>query len=257
MLARKRKLLTLSATSAIVILAAIFISTLRSNLIDVLRCPLQVFSFLGGEINSIASYRRISAQNQRLERQVGLNQRQLYESSELHLENIRIRELLDFKQMSVYPLTATGVIGYDPSNLSSIVLIDKGRQQGITRDCAVITNDGLVGRIIEAGDSVSKVLLVNDVNSGVAAFIQRSRHSGLVTGKLGGGIILRYLSPDADIQVSDLVVTSGLGGLYPKGILIGKVTRILREENQPEIFAVIESSADLNRLEELLVVIKK
>ncbi|MBU0548942.1 MAG: rod shape-determining protein MreC [Candidatus Omnitrophica bacterium] len=257
MLARKKNSAILFSAAAVAILASIFIPLFRVNLLDSLRCPLKVFSFLSREIEKIVSYHKISIQNQQLKKQIGLGRRQIHESSELYLENIRIRQLLDFKQMSVYPLTAASVIAYDPSNLSSIIIIDKGRREGIIRDCAVITNDGLVGRIIEAGNSTSKVLLINDLNSGVAAFIQRSRSQGLASGSLGGGIMLRYLSPEADVQISDLVVTSGLGGLYPKGILIGEISGIRQEDNRPEKIALLEPSVNLNKLEEVLVVLKE
>lgn len=183
--------------------------------------------------------------------------RRRFEAEELYLENIRLRQLLDFKEKSVYPLTAAGVIGYEPSNLSSVITIDKGKRQGVVQGCAVITNDGLVGRVVESGDSTSKALLINDINSGVAALLQRSRQKGLVSGTLGGELILRYLPPGADVKVSDLVITSGLSGLYPKGILIGEVSEVREEEGRPEIFAVVRPGANLTNLEEVLVAVER
>jgi rod shape-determining protein MreC len=253
--ARKKSLITRHSIAALVILAAIFISFLRSYLIDSLRWSLGFFAYLSKEIQGIALYHQNLVQNQRLKQEIGLIKRQLFEAEELYLENIRLRQLLDFKEKSVYPLTAASVIGYDPSNLSSIIIINKGRQQGIKKDLAVITNQGLIGRIVQVGKQTSKVLLINDINSGVAALIQRSRQKGLVLGTLGREIILQYLPARADIQISDLVITSGLAGLYPKGILIGKVKEIRDEKMPDEIFIVLQPSADLNRLEEVLVVL--
>lgn len=257
MLLRKRKLILLSSTAAIIILAAILIPFLRNYLVDSLRWPLEFFSHISREIQGITLYHQNLVQNQRLKKDTGLIRRQLHEAGELYFENVRLRKLLDFKEKSVYPLTAAGVIGYDSSNLSSIIIIDKGRRQEINRGCAVITNDGLVGRIVEVGDSTSKVLLINDINSGVAALIQRSRQKGLISGTLGGGLILHYLLPDADVQISDLVITSGLSGLYPKGILIGKVMKIQEEDSRGEIFAVLRPSANLTKLEEVLIVLRE
>lgn len=257
MLIKKTKLILLFSTVAIIILAAIFTPSLRDYLIDSLRWPLEFFSSLTKEIQGIILYHQTLAQNQRLKKEVGLIRRQIHEAQELYFENVRLRKLLDFKERSVYPLTAAGVIGYDSSNLSSIVIIDKGRQQGIKRGNAVITNDGLLGRVIEAGRGSSKVLLINDINSGVAAFIQRSREMCLVSGTLARGLILHYLPANTDVQISDLVITSGLSGLYPKGILIGKVTNIREQRGLGETFAVVSPSADLTKLEEVLVVLSE
>ena len=257
MFARRKRLITLFFISALIISTATFIPFLRNHLIDSLRWPLVFLSHISREIQGIASYHQNLVQSQRLKKEIGLIKRQLHEAEELYLENARLRELLDFKEMSVYPLTAAGVIGYDPSNLSSIIIINKGKEQGISQGCAVITNDGLVGRVVEVDRATSKALLINDINSGVAALTQRTRHMGLVSGTLARGLILHYLPPDAEVQISDLVITSGLSGLYPKGILIGKITRIPEERSPGEIVAVLEPSADLTRLEEVLVVLEQ
>lgn len=254
MFARKKRLITSLFVVFLVILAAILIPFLRSYLIDSLPWSLEFFSNISREIRGIVFYHQNLIQNKRLKEETGLIRRQIHEAKELYFENIRLRELLDFKEKSVYPLTAASVIGYDPSNLSSIIIIDKGKQQGINRDCAVITNDGLVGRIIEAGSQTSKVLLINDISSGVAVLIQRSRQTGLVSGTLSRGLILHYLPADADIQISDLLITSGLSDLYPKGITIGKLKRIQEGKIPGEISAIVEPSVDLTRLEEVLVV---
>ncbi|MGD9015701.1 MAG: rod shape-determining protein MreC, partial [Candidatus Omnitrophota bacterium] len=239
----------------LVIITAIFIPSLRNYFIDRLRMSLGIFTSLSREIQGVALYHKNLVQNQRLRKEIGLIRRQLFEAEELYLENMRLRELLDFKEKSIYPLTAASVIGYDPTNLSSIIILNKGKQQGIKKDSAVITNDGLVGRIIEVGEQTSKVLLIDDINSGVAAFIQRSRQKGLVSGTLGRELILQYLPARADVQVSDLVITSGLSGLYPKGILVGKIKEIKKEKIPGEIFVIVQPSAKLSKLEEVLVVL--
>jgi len=252
---RNKRLITLHSIAVLVICAAIFIPSLRNYFIDSLRMSLGIFTSLSREIQGVALYHKNLFENQRLRKEIGLIRRQLFEAEELYLENIRLRELLDFKAKSVYSLTAASVIGYDPTNLSSIIILNKGKQQGIKKDAAVITNDGLVGRIIEVGKHTSQVLLINDINSGVAAFIQRSRQKGLVSGTLGRELILQYLPARADVQISDLVITSGLSGLYPKGILIGKVKEVREEEIPGEIFVVVQPSAELSKLEEVLVVL--
>ena len=257
MFARKRILITRLSAITLIIIVSIVIPFLRGYLIDSLYWSLEFFSHISREIQGVLLYHQNLVQNQHLKKELGYIRRQLHEARELHIENVRLRELLDFKQRSVYRLTAASVIGYDPTNLSSVIIIDKGEREGISSGLAVITNDGLVGRIVEAGSKTSKVLLINDINSGVAALIQRSRQIGLVSGTLAEGLILQYLSIDSDVQISDLVVTSGLSGIYPKGILIGKVTRVREEEGSGEIVAMLEPSADLTKLEEVLVVLKE
>ncbi len=257
MFVRNKNLISFLSAAALIILTAIFIPLLRNHLIDSMRRPLEFLFDTGQQVQGIILCRHNLAQNQRIKKEIGLFRRQSHEAKELYLENLRLRELLDFSQASVYPLTAAGVIGYASSNLSSIIVINKGKQQGVSRGSAVITNDGLAGRVIEAGDSTSKVLLVNDINSGVAAFIQRSRHRGLVTGTLAGHLILRYLTCDADVQLSDMVITSGLSGVYPKGILVGEVTKIQKDAGSAETYVVIKPSADLTKLEEVLVVLSE
>ena len=257
MFVRKKRLILFFSIAALVIFAAILSSFLKSCLIDSLRWPLEFFSHLNREVQGIILFHQNLVENQQFKKEIGLIRRQIYEAEELYFENVRLRELLNFKEKSVYPLTAAGVIGHDPSNLSSIIIIDKGKQQGIDQGCAVITNHGLVGRVVQAGRQTSKVLLINDINSGVAALVQRSRQKGLVSGTLTRRVVLHYLLPDADVQVSDLVISSGLSGLYPKGILIGKVTKIQEEVSRGEIFAVIQPSANLTKLEEVLVVLSE
>ncbi|MFC1658084.1 rod shape-determining protein MreC [Candidatus Omnitrophota bacterium] len=254
---RKKRLITRHLIAASIIFAAIFISLFKNYLIDSLRWPLEFFSLFSREARGVIFYHQNLIQNQSLKDEIGLAKRQLFEAEELYLENFRLRELLDFKERSTYPLTAAKVIGFDPSNLSLIIVINKGRQQGIGKDFAVITNDGLVGRVIETGEQTSKVLLINDISSGVAALTQRSRQSCLASGTLGRGIILRYLPANADIQVADAVITSGLSGLYPKGILVGEVQEIHQERASGEIMAVLKPSAELTRLEEVLVVLSE
>jgi rod shape-determining protein MreC len=254
--ARKKRLITYLSIAVLIVSVSIIIPSLRNYLIDGLRWPLEVFFYINREAQGIIFYHQNLVQNQRLAKELGLVRRQLHEAEELYLENIRLRNLLEFKEKSVYPLTAARVIGWDPSNLSSIIIIDKGRKQGIEKNFAVITNDGLVGRIVEVGNHTSKVLLINDINSGVAALLGRSRQMCLVSGTLARGLSLHYLPPDADIEISDLVITSGLSDLYPKGIIIGRVREIQKDEGTGEIFAVLESSAKLSQLEEVLIVIE-
>ncbi len=134
-------------------------------------------------------------------------------------------------------------------------MLDKGRYNGIKPGMVVISPTGLVGTVIESAQDSAKVLLINDPNQGVSSIIQRSRQEGLVSGTLGTNLIMRYLPDDADIAVGDLVVTSELSQLYPKGILVGRVVNLGKEFSGLNRYALVKPAVDLANIEEVLVII--
>ncbi len=119
----------------------------------------------------------------------------------------------------------------------------------------VINLRALVGRVAESEDNSSKVLLVNDPSLGISSIVQRSRQEGLVSGTLGSNLIMRYLPEDADIIVNDLIVTSELSRIYPKGLLVGKVINIGKEFSGLNRYAVVKPAVDCSEIEEVLVII--
>jgi rod shape-determining protein MreC len=121
---------------------------------------------------------------------------------------------------------------------------------------AAITYLGLLGRVAETSESTSKIMLVSDPDMGVSGLIQRSRQEGLVCGTLGSHLIMKYLPEEADIKVSDIVVTSGLSQEYPKGLLIGRVIDIGREFSGLSRYAVIEPAVKLSNIEEVLIIVQ-
>jgi len=178
----------------------------------------------------------------------------LNSANEAAIENKRLRELLDFKNSSEWNTVAAAVIGRQPENWSSMVLINKGSSSGIRNGSVVVSRMGLVGRVAETTASISKIILINDPNFSISAFVQRSRQEGLVTGTLGSNLVMKYLPPDADIQERDIVVSSGLTGMSPKGLLIGTVIKTGTEFSGLGKYAVISPAADLPAIEEVLVV---
>jgi len=177
-------------------------------------------------------------------------------AKEIYLENIRLKNLLDFTRQSEYKLVAGRVIGRSPDNWSSIVIIDKGQNSQIKRGMVAITPLGLIGRVIEVTGSTAKIMLINDPNFSVSSIVQRSRQEGLVSGTLGGVLMMKYLPNEADIQVSDIVLTSGLTEMYPKGLPVGEVTEVGEEFSGLTRYALIKPAADLTNCEEVLVIIR-
>lgn len=176
------------------------------------------------------------------------------ELEEALLENERLRGLLGFQRDAGRHAVPAMVIGRDPNDWSSVIFIDKGAADGIRKDMVVLSGHGLVGRVREAGKGISKVMLITDADSRVGAIIQKSREQGLLTGTPEGVCKLIYLSLDSDVEAGDKVLSSGMGGFYPKGILIGSVVATAKERGRLYKYAIVKPSSELLRLEEVLCV---
>ncbi len=166
----------------------------------------------------------------------------------------RLEALLDLKRQLALPVTGARVVAYDPSLWSRAVIIDQGRAQGVEVGQAVVAPAGIVGRVVETYPRYAKVMLIVDRNSGADAMIQRTRVRGILQGKGGNRCSLEYVPKNADVQEGDLVLASGLGGVYPQGLVFGKVTAA--DKKAAGVFQKIEvnPTVDLSSLEEVLVV---
>ena len=146
------------------------------------------------------------------------------------------------------------VIGQDPSNLQRYVTLDVGQEEGIARNMPVVTDRGLVGRVSEVGKGWSKVLLIIDGSSLISALAQSTRASGLVQGRADGSLTMRDI-PQADtVSVGDTVFTSGLGGNFPRQILIGQISEVQREDYDLYQMAAVQPTVDFDHLEVVLVI---
>ncbi len=178
---------------------------------------------------------------------------------EVESENETLRRLLGFIQAnpthSYKAAEVQGrVIGRDPSNFLSYLIIDSGSQQGIEKGMPVVTERGLVGRITEAGSNWAKVMLIIDPSSSVNALIQTSRATGVVEGQVGGSLVMKYIPQGDTVNVNDIVLTSGLGGNFPKMLIIGQVTAVHQRDIEMFQQAHIQPTVDFNNLEIVLVI---
>lgn len=253
---KKKSLITLTVFSLLIILFLSLSHILRASFFNALSFPLNVFSLMRREAGAMIFYHRNFRQNEILKKQSDFLKNRLNTYNELILENSRLKQILSFKQKSPFRLTASRVIGQSPDSWSSSIVIDKGRFNGIRRDMTVITYLGLVGRIVDAQEFTSKVILISDPNIGISALSQRSRQEGLVSGTLGENLIMRYLPLEPDIKINDIIITSGLNVVYPKGLLIGMVTALGREFSGLSSYAIIKPAVNLSDLEEVLVIVK-
>jgi len=173
------------------------------------------------------------------------------------IENRRLRQLLDVKkQQEGYKTVLANVIGCDISPWRAVVVIDKGKMDGLAADMPVLSQAGVIGRVIEVGMSCSRVMLVTDFQSRIAAIIQRNRARGLLTGRGREGCSLEYVEKGVDVESGDIVITSGLDAVFPKGLLLGEVVSV-KASDHSNLFQDIKVRpfSDASRVEEVLVLL--
>jgi len=251
----RKTLINFILVASAVLLVSIFLSSFKNPAQKIFKPHLSFVGLVKHEVSGIIFYHRNMIKAERLQNDVDWLRWRLFGLRELSQENARLKDLFNFKQKSSLRLVAARVIGRTLDSWSSSVIIDKGRYNGIKSGMVVICPRGLVGSIVESADNTSKVLLINDPNQGIFSIVQRSRQAGLVNGTLGTNLIMRYLPDDAQIMVGDIIITSELSQIYPKGLLLGRVVNIGREFSGLNRYALVKPAVDLANLEEVLVII--
>jgi rod shape-determining protein MreC len=189
------------------------------------------------------------------------------EVTRLQLEQVRLKQdaeqarrlqaLLDFKARYISRTVAAQVIGTSGTEQSRVIIIDKGSHDGIKTDMAVITPDGIVGKIKDVFPLSAQVLLINDHDSGAGVILEGSRLQGIVKGTSLGELQITDIMADEQIEAGDHVITSGGDRIYPKGFSVGTVINATPDrDNDPFLVIKIKPAADLRRLEEVMVVTK-
>ncbi len=178
----------------------------------------------------------------------------------------RLKRILNYQEEAPYEVVSARVVGWTPSLFSSALLVDKGTRQGFKKDIPVVAwqegsnlrENGMavVGRISDCGPDMSKVLLITDTNSELAAMVQRSREKGVIAGTGERALLLKYLSPTADLQIGDLIITSGMGRTFPAGLVIGSVEEVMTGVGGLERQARVVPRLNINRLEDVQIIKK-
>lgn len=194
-------------------------------------------------------------ENIRLKEQIISLKTENYRDQELLATHRRLQKLLQFAETTDQAVMAAQVIGRDPSGLFQSVIINKGKTSGLSVNMPVVNEDGIVGRIVSVSNNYSKVLLLIDQNSAVDCIIQRSRDTGIVKGLTSDTCIMDYVLKTSDIRVEDIIITSGIGGIFPKGVPVGKVNDI--KDPSDELFreVKIKPFVDFSKLEEILIIL--
>lgn len=198
--------------------------------------------------------RRVHEENRRLRQDIQVLRGQLNELRETAAASQRLAALLEFKTFAHPQAVTAQVVGLDSTNWFRGVVLNKGQRDGIRVEMGVVTQAGAIGRVVKATPSTSVVLLIIDPNNAVTGLIQRTRDEGIVVGTSGRLARMKYIPLLSSLREGDLVVTSGLGGVFPKGVPIGTITRIEKTEGELFQSAEILPTVDFSKLEEVLVI---
>ncbi|WP_456387775.1 rod shape-determining protein MreC [Desulfolithobacter sp.] len=179
-----------------------------------------------------------------------------YRSREAVATNARLRKLLDFKMSHDLPMVAATIVGKDPSLWFRTVVIDRGTSDGVMKGMPVVTGDGIVGQIFTTSPNYSKVLLAIAPSSALDVLLQESRVRGILKGTGTLRYQLNYILKTVDVKEGDHVVTAGYGGLFPPGLPVGVVSKVVRRRRGMFLEIEVRPAVDFSTLEELLVIEK-
>ena len=215
---------------------------------------------IAGNEQEISDIDALKEENQALKDENSKLQEQVRELEILKSENNTLKEYVNLKdKYSEYTTVPAYVIQRSLSNYDKIIVINAGSDDGIEVNMPVISESGLVGHVISVTNSTAKIQTIIDTASNVSANISNVQDSVILKGTLNSSDIIRatYIPADSTILQGDEVVTSGLGGIYPKGILIGHVKTVVNTKNDADRYAEIEVSTDFSTLETVLVITKQ
>jgi rod shape-determining protein MreC len=225
---------------------------------QLVRLPLEAVSSLDQGISNMwgeyVALQGVAEENQRLRQDIEWLRGQNNQLREAAAATQRLAALLQFKEQALPTMVAAQVIGRDASNRYRSVILNKGDSDGIQPDMGVITPSGVVGRVVKTTGATSVVLLVTDPNNAIAGLIQRTRDEGIVEGTPQGRVRLKYIPMLSGVRDGDRVVTSGLVGGFPRGLAIGTITGIDKEEGALFQTAELAPEVDVNHVEEVLVI---
>lgn len=221
--------------------------------------PLQVVS--QGTVNWIKNfgenYNTLSgfkADNERLRKRIEILEVEKQKLMEADATNRRLQQLLEFRTQLPGRTVTASIIANSASSWFQSCLLDKGSADGVRKGMAVLTPVGVVGQVVAVTARTAKVLLLTDPNSGVDVLVQRTRSRGIVSGSLENGTVLKYVKRSEDVQEGDRLITSGIDGVFPKGMMVGAVIKVRKQHlglfQYVEVLPAVQSA----RVEEVLVV---
>lgn len=238
------------------------LTPLENRFRDVIAPVQTAFTWLGRQVYHGFSFPAAmigaAERSQALEQEVARLKSESIHLNEYKLENQRLAGLLEYKRVMApsYSFLAAAVVGRDPGNWFGTIKLNRGSKDGVKENMTALTPQGLVGRVVSVSASTCEVLLITDPRSGVGSLVQDSRTPGIVEGTAVSSGMARmiHIPNNAPVEEGQVVVTSGLGSVFPKGIPVGEITGLRSEPSGLFKSADIRPFADLNRLEEVLLV---
>ena len=197
----------------------------------------------------------IEEENKNLKKKIDDLKAQLILYQEGYLEAERLRNLLALKDDYNFKFVTACVIGREQVTLSKTILINKGTAHGLKTGMPVLAGSGLVGRVIDVSWHAAKILLLIDESSNIDAIVQRNRTQGIIRGAGSQGYVLKYISKTQDVEEGDVIISSGIGGVFPKGMMIGQISHVDQQEAGLFFKINVAPSVDFSKLEEVLVLI--
>jgi rod shape-determining protein MreC len=221
--------------------------------------PLQIVAqgtanwFIGIQENYL-TLSGFKSENERLRKRIQALEVERQRLLEAEATNRKLQQLLDFRvELPGKPVTAS-IIANSASSWFQGCILDKGSADGVHKDMAVVTPLGVVGKVVSVTARSAKVILLTDANSGIDVMVQRTRSRGIVSGSLDSGTVLKYMKRSEDVQVGDRLITSGLDGVFPKGLMAGTVIKVNKQSlglfQSIEVLPAVQSAL----VEEVLVV---
>lgn len=238
-------------------------SYIRSALVTVSTPFRWAFTKVGEGLSGFSMYFRtledLRDENEALRAELDGYKNLVYDAELIGEENDFLNSFLGIKEEHVdFLFEDATVIGRESTNYRTVYTLSKGELHGIEVNMPIITEEGLVGHITEVGATWSKAVLLTETATAVGGYVERSGVLGVVEGtyelRTEGVCRMVYIEPDSDIRVGDKVVSSGIGGVYPRGLMIGKITEITMDEASRTLTATIEPAADLDSISKLMII---
>lgn len=238
-----------------------------SNLFNTVVSPIQnVLTFSGNKVDKTLSFfndnKAVREENDKLKKRIDELEKENEDLKQLKTRNDMLMEALNLKnQLKEFDYISANIIAKDPGNWFNIFTIDKGSNNSVNINSVLVASKGLVGRVMVSGPFSAKVVSIIDIDSTVSARLTKNREYVEVKGDISlsdKGLCKMYnIKPGVDVAVGDSVETSGIGGIFPKGIKIGEVKEIRQVNNELDRYAIIEPVVDFKRLEDVFVLKSK
>jgi rod shape-determining protein MreC len=234
---------------------ALFESAVLSMTQPVQRAVTWTTQGVKGIWGSYISLVHVQQENARLREEIRWLRQENHRYLETYLQYQRLQRLLNLREQVPHDVVVSEVVGRNSNNWTEIIYINKGTRDRIVKGLPVVTHEGLVGQVIHAAPGLSQVMLLTDFRSGVDALVQRTRISGIVSGRGRNVAELRFLPVGADLQPGDRLISSGMGGVFPKGLIIGEVNEVHANGRQSH-HVEIQPGVDFSHLEEVMVLVR-